>query len=154
MSELKVGHRSSEDEKWQEVKKACRMRDKGRCRCCNIMTPAELAERNKLGMPSYIYTPCDVAHIEAVGGHVEKTYDLDNVVFLCRSCHSHLDTYESPVTGKPISEKEHEEWWNRIRGNTIPSEDTSISQGSTSVIDYLDVGIQKERFDPNKWLDS
>lgn len=153
----KVGHRSSEDEQWQDLKKACRLRDHGACRCCSILTPEEIAERNKEHLPDYLLTPCDVAHIEAVGGHVEKTYDLDNVVFLCRACHTRLDSYSSPVTGKPISREEHDEWWKRIKGEKeemIPEETVKSDKPLQSVISYLDEGPEVERFDPIAWLDS
>ena len=149
----KVGHRSSEDQAWQDLKAACRKRDEGRCRCCSILTPQEIAERNKLGIPSYLFTPCDVAHIEAVGGHVEKTYDLDNVVFLCRSCHTFMDSYQSPVTGKSVSKEEHDAWWERIKNDSVMSEDNKKST-KFSPEDYLDEGPKGERFDPIKWLDS
>ena len=147
----KVGHRSSEDIEWQELKSACRLRDHGLCRCCNILTPEERAERNKRQLPSYLFTPNDVAHIEAVGGHVEKTYDLDNVVLLCRSCHSSLDSYESPVTGKSISSEEHDAWWDRIKASHFATE---TKTNGSSVVSYLDSGPQTKKFDPIAWLDS
>ena len=150
--EEKVSHRSKEDILWQETKKKCWERDRGICRCCAILTPEEMGIRQKTFIPSNFLVPSDVAHIEAVGAHVEKTYDLDNVVLLCRSCHTRLDTFQSPVTGKSISTEEHTAWWDRIKnGNTSYS--TSISQTNSST-SYLDSSLPKKRFDPEAWLDS
>ena len=148
----KVAHRSEEDEEWQKVKEQCRIRDHGLCRCCCILTPEEMRIRNALGLPQYLFTPCDVAHIESVGQHVEKTYDLDNVVYLCRADHDALDSFRSPVTGKPISREEHKEWWDRILKGSIPNK--LFVSNSNNVASYLDQDNPKERFDPEAWLDS
>lgn len=147
----KIGHRSAEDEEWQKVKKACFERDKGLCRCCIIMTPEELGIRNKRNIPSYFLTNMDAAHYESVGSHVEKTYDLNNIFTLCRSCHSSLDSYNSPVTGKPISNEEHELWWNKIKnGSTIINNKAE----PFNINSILDSGLKNEKFNPEKWLNS
>lgn len=140
-----IAHRSSEDEQWQKVKKEVLERDGCFCRCCRIMTPSELGIRNKLNLPSYLFQILDPAHYHSVGGHVEETYDIDNLFILCRPCHDALDSYRSPVTGKMISKEEHEEWWQRII-NYKKAE-------SSNVDEILDDGIKSEKFDPNKWLD-
>lgn len=151
--EEKVSHRSTEDEQWQETRRQCWIRDRGICRCCAILTPEEVGIRSTRYIPSNFLTASDVAHIEAVGAHVEKTYDLDNVVLLCRSCHQSLDSFVSPVTGKSINSEEHTAWWNRIKnGSTsysIQNENTTSGLES-----YLDRDIPKKHFDPEAWLDS
>ena len=151
-TDKKVSHRSSEDIAWQELKDACRERDGGLCRCCMILTPEEMGIRRKLGLPEYLFTPCDVAHIESVGMHVEKTYDLDNVVYLCRACHDFLDSYKSPITGKPISKEEHEIWWSRILKKKLNQEPIKNNESSGSLESYLDIG-PKKHFNPESWLD-
>lgn len=143
--EKKVSHRSSEDEKWQSIKKEVLERDGCFCRCCRVMTPSELGIRNKLNLPNYLFQILDPAHYHSVGGHVEETYDIDNLYTLCRPCHDALDSYRSPVTGKMISREEHEEWWQRII-NYKKAETSSINE-------VLDDGLKSERFDPDKWLD-
>lgn len=148
----KVAHRSSEDEQWQELKEQCRLRDNGLCRCCIILTPEEIQQRNKQGIPQYLFTPCDVAHVESVGQHVEKTYDLDNVVYMCRADHDALDSFRSPVTGKAISKEEHQYWWDRILKGSVPNKVNN--NNSNTVSSYLDQGPTKSRFDPEAWLDS
>lgn len=140
-----IAHRSSEDEQWQKVKKEVLERDGCFCRCCRIMTPSELGIRNKLNLPSYLFQILDPAHYHSVGGHVEETYDIDNLFILCRPCHDALDSYRSPVTGKMISKEEHEEWWQRIINYKKVK--------SANVDEILDDGIKSEKFDPNKWLD-
>ena len=140
-----IAHRSSEDEQWQKVKKEVLERDGCFCRCCRIMTPSELGIRNKLNLPSYLFQILDPAHYHSVGGHVEETYDIDNLFILCRPCHDALDSYRSPVTGKMISKEEHEEWWRRIINYKKAK--------SSNVDEILDDGIKSEKFDPNKWLD-
>lgn len=144
--EKKISHRSSEDEQWQSVKKDILERDGCFCRCCRIMTPAELGIRNKLNLPNYLFQILDPAHYHSVGGHIEETYDIDNLYTLCRSCHDALDSYRSPVNGKSISREEHEQWWQRIISYKKP-EDKSID-------DILDECLKSEKFDPNRWLDS
>lgn len=143
--EKKVSHRSSEDEKWQSIKKEVLERDGCFCRCCRVMTPSELGIRNKLNLPNYLFQILDPAHYHSVGGHVEETYNIDNLYTLCRPCHDALDSYRSPVTGKMISREEHEEWWQRII-NYKKAETSSINE-------LLDDGLKSERFDPDKWLD-
>jgi len=143
--EKKVSHRSSEDEQWQSIKKEVLERDGCFCRCCRIMTPSELGIRNKLNLPNYLFQILDPAHYHSVGGHVEETYDIDNLYTLCRPCHDALDSYRSPVTGKMISREEHEKWWQRIINYK--------KVGTASISEVLDDGLKSERFDPDKWLD-
>lgn len=147
----KVGHRSSEDEKWQQVKDEVFKRDKGLCRCCITMTPTELAIRNSRNIPSYFLTNFDAAHYESVGNHVEKTYDINNIFTLCRSCHSALDSYNSPATGKQISKEEHEQWWNRIKNSGTITNNTTKKFDINNI---LDSGLKNETFNPEKWLDN
>ena len=144
--EKKVSHRSSEDEQWQSVKKEVLERDGCFCRCCRIMTPTELGIRNKLNLPNYLFQILDPAHYHSVGGHIEETYDKDNLYTLCRPCHDALDSYRSPVNGKSISKGEHEQWWQRIMSYK--------KQEDKSIEDILDEGLKSEKFDPNKWFDS
>lgn len=148
----KIGHRSAEDELWQETKEKVKIRDNGQCRCCMIMTPQEIGIRESQHLPSYLFTPCDAAHYMPVGRSIEKTYDIDNVFYFCRACHDALDSYRSPVTGQPISAEEHEAWWSRIRKINMQNANNNIA--SNGVTSYLDTSLPKKRFDPEAWLDS
>jgi hypothetical protein len=55
------------------------------------------------------------AHIDSVGNHVEKTYDVNNVVLLCHAHHERMDSMLNPLTGYPMKRSDHEEWWERIK---------------------------------------
>jgi hypothetical protein len=110
--EEKVSRRSTEDKEWQETKRLARIRDKNMCVLCRLLTPTEYAkfQQSRPLMPMLI----EVAHIEAVANHVEKVYDLDNVVCLCHAMHDRLDRMQDPVTGKNISKSVQLDWWQRI----------------------------------------
>lgn len=111
--EEKVGRRSKEDEQWQETRRQCKLRDRNMCVICKMLTPGEHMLFMK-SHPAFLQT-IDIAHIESVSGHIEKVYDVNNVVCLCRCHHSRLDAYQNPITGKRMSAEEHEEWWKRIK---------------------------------------
>lgn len=110
--EEKVSRRSTEDKEWQETKRLARIRDKNMCVLCRLLTPTEYAkfQQSRPFMPMLI----EVAHIEAVANHVEKVYDLDNVVCLCHAMHDRIDRMQDPVTGKNISKSVQLDWWQRI----------------------------------------
>lgn len=110
--EEKVSRRSTDDKEWQETKRLAHIRDKNMCVLCRLLTPTEYAkfQQSRPLMPMLI----EVAHIEAVANHVEKVYDLDNVVCLCHAMHDRLDRMQDPVTGKNISKSVQLDWWQRI----------------------------------------
>lgn len=108
--------RSSDDAEWQKLKKECKERDGGECRCCNILLPWEWKERQQQNdFRANMTLPTDVAHCEPVSLHLDKAYDINNVFFLCRWCHSHIDNFYSPVDGHQLDVNEHWYWWTRIR---------------------------------------
>lgn len=120
----KVSHRSSEDLEWQKTKELCRKRDKNMCIVCRLLTPGEyfLFMKSK---PAYL-GQIDVAHIESVGSHIEKTYDINNVVCLCRCHHQRIDSMQDLVTGKKMNSTNHSNWWTRIKkyaGITNPTQE-------------------------------
>lgn len=108
-----ISHRSEDDTQWQETKEKCRKRDKNMCAICRMLTPGEYMVFMK-SHPAYIQT-IDVAHIESVGTHLEKTYDLSNIVCLCRCHHSRMDSMQDPITGKRMTSEKHTWWWDKIK---------------------------------------
>ena len=77
-----MNRRSSNDEQWQKLKKECKERDGGKCRCCSILLPWEWKERQEQSDFRYDMTlPTDVAHCEPVSLHLDKVYDINNVFF-------------------------------------------------------------------------
>lgn len=113
MSKKEIAHRSEDDEEWVAVRNKCRTRDKNMCCICRLITPGEYAQ---FLISNGAFTgKLDVAHIDAVGSHVEKTYDLDNVALLCRCHHQRMDSMEDPVTGKKMKKSDREAWWERVR---------------------------------------
>lgn len=109
---FKTERRTSEDIEWQNVKEEVRKRDGGMCVLCRILTKAEYRQFLR-SRPVYIDV-IDPAHHESVSGHIEGTYDKDNIYSLCRAMHQRMDNFENPVTGKPMSVEEHDNWWDRI----------------------------------------
>ena len=59
----KINSRSSNDLKWQEVKKKVRERDNYECRLCNCLTASEFIQSKKHIHLSF--EPTDCAHVEA-----------------------------------------------------------------------------------------
>ena len=111
-----MNRRSKDDVEWQDLKNKCKIRDFGQCRCCGILLPYECKIRQKQSdFSSQRTAPTDVAHIEPVSLHLDKAYDIDNVVFLCRWCHGHIDNFYSPVDGHQLDKNEHWYWWVRIK---------------------------------------
>lgn len=77
-----MNRRSSNDEQWQKLKKECKERDGGKCRCCSILLPWEWKERQEQSdFRSDMTLPTDVAHCEPVSLHLDKVYDINNVFF-------------------------------------------------------------------------
>lgn len=112
-AEKGVGHRSADDLDWQETKKEVTKRDKGICVLCRIMTAQEYGIFMRSN-PTFL-GKIEHAHIESVGNHVEKTYDVNNVVCLCHTHHERMDSMKNPISGKPMKRSEHDEWWERIK---------------------------------------
>lgn len=77
----KINSRSSNDVAWQNLKKACRERDKYECRLCNCLTALEYKKSKDVCKSPSMMIPSDVAHVEAVGYAPTMTYQLSNVFF-------------------------------------------------------------------------
>lgn len=102
----------SDNPEWIKCKKEVDKRDRNTCRCCRLFTPGEmLAFRKSRPGPQY---PLQHAHRHPVSVHPDEAHDPNNVCLLCRTCHSRIDGFLDPITGNPISEEEHERWWDRI----------------------------------------
>ena len=131
--------RANDKISWNYIKAKCFDRDNYECRLCSCLSAEELGLRSNLKIPVFLLETLDAAHYLPVGTHNELTFDLDNIFTLCRSCHSNLDSYTSPITGRPISSVEHEEFWQRII-NYIPKKiKYTNSNISSSVESWLDV---------------
>lgn len=120
--------RSKDDQQWQQLKKECKQRDDGYCRCCSVLLPSEAVVRqSQSDFNPAMTVPTDVAHCEPVSLHLSKAYDINNVVFLCRWCHSHIDNFYSPIDSHQLSENEHWYWWVRVRYKKTWSYDDKIN---------------------------
>ena len=109
-----MGRQGKDDEQWQGVKALVKNRDKNLCQCCKILTPGEWHIRNKNNYNKGMLNQFDCAHIEPVSVHPDLTYDPDNIVLLCRLCHSSIDNFINPITFEPMNKEEHAEFWKRI----------------------------------------
>ncbi len=125
--------RSAEDSRWQEVKRIVKERDNMTCRCCRCMTIKERAIKLENSNPAML-KPTDCAHSAAAtfSTHPETRYDPDHIFFLCRSCHSNIDSHHSPVDGSVIQYGLNEEyyWWYRIKSGSTESFNTEIDYES------------------------
>lgn len=108
------GRRSSSDEQWQSVKKQVKQRDHNLCRWLQILTPSEMADLDKICQNRSMLVPSDCAHYIAVSKDVNKVYDVNNIYFLCRWAHKHLDDLINPLTNEPMEVNEQDYWWWRI----------------------------------------
>ena len=97
---------------WIECKKKVDKRDHNMCRCCMQLTPGEMMAFRK-SRPGPLQ-PLQHAHRNPVSIYPDIAHDPNNVALLCRAHHDRIDRYCDPITGKPISKEEHEQWWERI----------------------------------------
>lgn len=107
--------RGKDDERWQEVKRKVRTRDRDSDRLLRVLTVKELVILRK-NAPAPLLKRLDAAHLFSVGLYPDMMYDENNIVFLNRYSHENLDNMRSPLTGEPLSYEERQQWWARIAG--------------------------------------
>jgi hypothetical protein len=102
--------------KWQEVRKKLFERDKS-CRVwlCLSQSEKSIILSTFLDQISMFKDIDDAAHIKPRSTHPELYYDLDNLLRINRYFHILLDTYRHPVTQRPITAEERENWFKRIK---------------------------------------
>lgn len=106
--------RSSEDQRWQQVKRQVRDRDNNTCRLMRVLTAKQALRLQKNG--AALLRRLDAAHIYPVSQQISMTYEINNIVLLNRWSHSMLDSFHDPVTGEAISKEEVYAWWQAIAG--------------------------------------
>ncbi len=105
--------RDAKDKHWQDVKKEVLKRDKN-CRLCKVLSAREgLILKENAGIR---ISMCDPAHFLPVSTHPELLYDVNNIYIINRYSHDNLDNCRCPLTGKPITKEERDNWWKRIIG--------------------------------------
>ena len=116
---------------WQEVREQVWIRDAGffiednsefgnwkdYCRIWKTLTWSErlLLEDTFSADLFAIGSHLDCAHEFGKGAYPEYKYDVDKVFLISRFFHSRLDQYKDLVTGKPMSDKDREGWFRRIK---------------------------------------
>lgn len=118
----RIGHRSSEDMKWQETKAAVRKRDGNRCRFEKCLSAIEV---------NHLVNDCpatlDSAHVLSVGDFPDQTYNVKNVYTLKRFIHRRMDAYQNPLNGRPLDNaNEHWYWWWRIIEERVADYDAGV----------------------------
>jgi hypothetical protein len=91
-----------------------RKRDGG-CRLLKILSSEEKSEwkKNQNGFGMIL----DAAHVFGKSAFPWMRFDDKNIVTLNRFSHNCLDTFKSPINGRPITDEQRKEWWRRITGN-------------------------------------
>lgn len=113
---MKVIRRSSQDTKWQDVKRVVWERDRGTCRLCRILTVKEFMILKKNA--GSLIKNLDPAHYKAVSHRPDLCYEPNNICMVNHYSHSMLDDNKSPIDGSYITLEEAEAWWIRIlKGN-------------------------------------
>ena len=110
-----MSRRDSSDERWQEVKKEVRSRDKTD-RLLKVVTAKEYLKLKKIAAPALLQR-LDAAHVFSVSSHPQMCYDVDNIILLNRFSHENLDSCKDPITGERISPQERDDWWRRLIGS-------------------------------------
>lgn len=111
---LKIEEASVPDEEWIRVRELVFERDQYECVLYGKLSLEEVNQINpRSEFDPYLFDP---AHVLPRSTHPHLVYEPENVVTLSRFFHRRLDTYQSPLTGAPISQQEHREWWARIVG--------------------------------------
>ena len=110
-----MSRRDSSDERWQEVKKEVRSRDKTD-RLLKVVTAKEYLKLKKIAAPALLQR-LDAAHVFSVSSHPQMCYDADNIILLNRFSHENLDSCKDPITGERISPQERDDWWRRLIGS-------------------------------------
>ena len=114
------------DEKWEETKIESRKLYGKKCLLMSQLSGVEIDTllQNSGGLHQTI----DPAHVFGKGAHPHMKYVADNVVPLNRFSHSMLDQQKDPITGKPISRKELDEYWEFIVGKEVYESLKDLSQ--------------------------
>ena len=110
-----MSRRDSSDERWQEVKKEVRSRDKTD-RLLKVVTAKEYLKLKKIAAPALLQR-LDAAHVFSVSSHPQMCYDADNIILLNRFSHENLDSCKDPITGERISPQERDDRWRRLIGS-------------------------------------
>lgn len=108
----KLSEERDYEQKDSRLRAECARRDKNRCRLRSLLSPQDALALSEAAGP--LAFSLDMAHVFGKGSHSWMRYDLDNVVLLNRYSHAMLDTGRHPITGKPISLQERENWWRYI----------------------------------------
>lgn len=121
----------SEDSK---LRKMIETRDGGRCR---LMANLSLYDKSTLLSNSGgQHKMLDAAHVFGKGPFPHMRYVKENIVLLNRFSHNCLDTQKSPITGKPITAEEKEQWWCLIVGRESYEELKAISHNKDNLGGY------------------
>lgn len=104
--------RDSSDKAWREVKEKVQRRDGNVCRLARALSIQEYLQLRKEA--SGALGKCDPAHYISVADRPDLCYEPNNIVQLNHYSHSLLDDFKHPITGKPITAEEQQEWWLRI----------------------------------------
>ncbi|HPJ86580.1 MAG TPA: hypothetical protein PLU55_00540 [Candidatus Pacearchaeota archaeon] len=102
--------------KWEELKREILIRDKNECRFYAIATKEEREVIDKMILENPKLAVRDGAHVLARSKCPEMIYDTDNVYTLYRGVHSAIDHLIDPITQKPMSYEQSQNYWKRIIG--------------------------------------
>ena len=109
------------DTKWVEVQKEVWIRDKGQCRFCSILDQKKYVESIKPHLWGD-FKKIDCAHILPRSSYPSLKYEVSNIVLLYRAVHTNIDNFVDPITKKPMTKEEHEQWWRILVGNELYDE--------------------------------
>jgi hypothetical protein len=117
----KVGKGTFEDPLWIEVSTTVHKRDKEQCRFLSKLKVdnPELYVYFIENNLSSLYTKLDLAHIIPRSDSKALYYEPENLILLNRVSHSLIDMYHDPVTGKPITKQQREDYFRYIIGNEL-----------------------------------
>ena len=114
---------------WDEIKAIVRKRDGNTCRLARILSAKDFLILQKNA--KYLLTQLDPAHIIARSKSKSLILNPDNVVMLNRFSHEMLDYCKDPITGKPITKEERNNWWIKIVGIDTYTKLLELSKNET-----------------------
>ena len=105
------------DPEWAKVSQQVKERDHDQCRLWAILTPEEKEYCNtEQKQNMYFNKTKGAAHVIARSQSKNLFYSLSNLVWLGWCMHHRIDNMQDPLTGKPMTNEERDNWWIRIIG--------------------------------------
>ena len=108
-----IKQKYKKDIKWEETKSKINLTKCMLWECLNSKEKQHVLDNYKEDF--MMLSVIDPAHILGKGSNIEKKYDPDNIVPICRYFHTLLTGLKDPITRKQLSQSEIDIWYSRVK---------------------------------------